>query len=123
MLLAGSFSFIGIGIMASVFPLLFPERGSQMTHVFIALLLLVSGVYYPIEVLPNVLRQMAVFSPATYVLIGTRRALLENAPTLALWPYVWPVLIMGAVLIPFGLWVFGQGERYAKRTGKLHRNG
>jgi ABC-2 type transport system permease protein len=123
MLLAGSFSFIGIGIMASVFPLLFPERGSQMTHVFIALLLLVSGVYYPIEVLPNVLRQMAVLSPATYVLIGTRRALLENAPTLALWPYVWPVLIMGAVLIPFGLWVFGQGERYAKRTGKLHRNG
>jgi hypothetical protein len=32
-----------IGIMASVFPLLFPERGAQMTHVFIALLLLVSG--------------------------------------------------------------------------------
>ena len=52
MLLAGSFSFVGIGIMASVFPLLFPERGAQMTHVFIALLLLVSGVYYPVEVLP-----------------------------------------------------------------------
>ena len=56
MLLAGSFSFIGIGIMASVFPLLFPERGAQMTHVFIALLLLVSGVYYPVEVLPDVLK-------------------------------------------------------------------
>jgi ABC-2 type transport system permease protein len=45
-LLSGSFSFVGIGIMASVLPLLFPERGSQMTHVFIAILLLVSGVYY-----------------------------------------------------------------------------
>jgi ABC-2 type transport system permease protein len=123
MLMAGSFSFIGIGIMASVFPLLFPERGTQMTHVFIALLLLVSGVYYPVEVLPNVLRQLAVFSPATYVLVGTRRALLESAPTLELWPYVWPVLIMGAILIPLGLWVFEQAERYAKRTGKLHRNG
>ena len=44
-------------------------------------------------------------------------------PTLQLWPYIWPVLLMGAVLIPAGLWVFGQGERYAKRTGKLHRNG
>ena len=53
MLLAGSFSFVGIGIMASVFPLLFPERGAQMTHVFIALLLLVSGVYYPVDVLPG----------------------------------------------------------------------
>ncbi len=123
MLLAGSFSFIGIGIMASVFPLLFPERGSQMTHVFIALLLLVSGVYYPVEVLPGLLRQIAVYSPATYVLIGTRQALLEGIPTLELWPNVWPTLLMGAVLIPAGLWVFERGERYAKRTGKLHRNG
>lgn len=123
MLLAGSFSFIGIGIMASVFPLLFPERGSQMTHVFIALLLLVSGVYYPIDVLPGLLRSMAVYSPATYVLVGTRQALLEGAPTLSLWPNIWPVLIMGAILIPMGLSVFEQAERYAKRTGKLHRNG
>ncbi len=123
MLLAGSFSFIGIGIMASVFPLLFPERGAQMTHVFIALLLLVSGVDDPVEVLPGVLKQIAVFSPATYVLTGTRHAVLEGMPTAQLWPYIWPALLMGAVLIPAGLWVFGQGERYAKRTGKLHRNG
>jgi ABC-2 type transport system permease protein len=123
MLLAGSFSFIGIGIMASVFPLLFPERGAQMTHVFIALLLLVSGVYYPVEVLPGVLKQVAVFSPATYVLTGTRHAVLEGMPTFQLWPYIWPALIMGVILIPAGLWIFGQGEKYAKRTGKLHRNG
>jgi ABC-2 type transport system permease protein len=32
-LLAGSLSFIGFGIMASVLPLLFTERGSQMTFV------------------------------------------------------------------------------------------
>lgn len=123
MLLAGSISFIGIGIMASVFPLLFPERGAQMTHVFIAMLLLVSGVYYPVEVLPGVLRQIAIYSPATYVLSGARLALLEGAPTLQLWSSIWPVLIMGVLLIPAGLWVFEQGERYAKRTGKLHRNG
>ncbi len=123
MLLAGSFSFIGIGIMASVFPLLFPERGAQMTHVFIALLLLVSGVYYPVDVLPGALKQIAVFSPATYVLTGTRHAVLEGMATYKLWPYIWPVLLMGAALIPAGLWVFGQGERYAKKTGKLHRNG
>src|SRR5512139_1494605 len=72
MMLAGSLSFIGVGIMGSILPLLFPERGSQMTHVIIALLLLVSGVYYPIEVLPQILQQVARFSPATYVLDGTR---------------------------------------------------
>jgi ABC-2 type transport system permease protein len=110
-------------VMASTLPLLFPERGSQMTHVFIALILLVSGVYYPITVLPDVLQRIAVISPATYVLTGVRKALLEGTSTWDLWGYIWPVLIMGACLIPLGLWVFHQAEIYAKRTGKLHRNG
>ena len=123
MLLAGSLSFIGVGVMGSILPLLFPERGAQMTHVIIALLLLVSGVYYPIDVLPPALQRLAVISPATYVLDGTRRALLEGLPTLRLWPYIWPTLLMGVIAIPAGLWVFDQAERYAKRTGKLHRNG
>jgi ABC-2 type transport system permease protein len=109
--------------MGSILPLLFPERGAQMTHVIIALLLLVSGVYYPIEVLPEFLQKMAVFSPATYVLDGTRLALLEGAAFTELWPYVWPTFVMGIIAIPVGLWVFGQAEKYAKRKGKLHRNG
>jgi len=123
MLIAGSLSFIGISVVGSILPLLFPERGSQMTHVLIALLLLVSGVYYPIDVLPEILQKFAVISPATYVIEGSRLALLEGVPTVDLWPYIWPTLIMGFIAIPAGLWVFQQAERYAKRTGKLHRNG
>jgi ABC-2 type transport system permease protein len=123
MLLAGSMSFIGVGVMGSVLPLLFPERGSQMTHVIIAVLLLVSGVYYPVDVLPVFLQKMSVYSPATYVLDGTRKALLEGTATVQLWQYIWPTLLMGVMAIPLGLWVFGLAERYAKRTGKLHRNG
>lgn len=123
MLLAGSLSFIGVGVMGSVLPLLFPERGSQMTHVIIAILLLVSGVYYPVEVLPDFLQKMSIYSPATYVLDGARRALLDGTPTLQLWGYIWPTLVMGAVSIPVGLWIFNVAERYAKRSGKLHRNG
>ena len=122
-MMSGSFSFIGMGIMTSSLPLLFPERGAQMSHVFIAILLLVSGVYYPVSVLPGVLRNLAVLSPATYVLNGVREALLESRPTLQLWEFIWPVLLMALVFIPAGLWVFGQAERYAKRSGKLHRNG
>lgn len=123
MLLAGSVSFVGIGVMASVLPLLFPERGSQMTHVFIALMLLISGVYYPVDVLPGILRTLAVYSPATYVLRGARMAILEGASVPMLWPQIWPALLMGLFLIPLGLWIFQQAEHYAKRTGKLHRNG
>lgn len=123
MLLAGSLSFVGVGIMGSILPLLFPERGAQMTHVIIAVLLLVSGVYYPINVLPDFLQKLAVLSPATYVLDGARLALLEGAATRSLWAYIWPVLLMGSIAIPMGLRIFSLAERYAKQTGRLHRNG
>ena len=122
-LLVGSISFIGVGIAAAVLPLLFPEKGSQMTHVIIALLLLISGVYYPVSVLPGWLQIFARYSPATYVLEGTRAALLNGAPTGALWEYVLPLIAMGIILVPIGLWLFRMAEQYAKRTGKLKRNG
>ncbi len=122
-LVAGSFSFIGFGIMASVLPLLFPERGAQMTHVIQAVLLLFSGVYYPISVLPQWMQIVAKFSPATYVLAGMREALLENAPMTSLWGYIWPLLVAAAIAIPVGMRIFMSAERYAKRTGRLKRNG
>jgi len=44
-------------------------------------------------------------------------------PITALWYDVWPLVIMGIVLIPLGIWAFGRAEKYAKRTGKLKRVG
>jgi ABC-2 type transport system permease protein len=54
-----------------------------------------------------------------------RDALQRNAPLWSptIWASIWPLLISGVVSIPLGLWVFGIAERYAKRTGKLKRNG
>ncbi len=122
-LLAGSFSFVGIGVVGAVLPLLFPERGAQMTHIIVATLLLISGVYYPVEVLPQALQALSVLSPAYYVLEGARAALLENAAMAELWQYVWPTLVLAVVMVPSGLWIFERAERYAKRMGKLARNG
>jgi ABC-2 type transport system permease protein len=122
-LLVGSVSFLGFGIMAAVLPLLFPERGEEMTFVISSILLLVSGVYYPISVLPDWMEPLATISPATYVLAGMRSALLEGTPTLALGPSILPILILGVLTLPIGIAIFGWGERYAKRTGRLKRSG
>jgi ABC-2 type transport system permease protein len=122
-LLVGSISFLGFGIMAAVLPLLFPERGEEMTFVISSILLLVSGVYYPISVLPDWMEPLATISPATYVLAGMRAALLEGTPTMALGPVILPILILGALTLPIGIAIFGWGERYAKRTGRLKRSG
>jgi ABC-2 type transport system permease protein len=122
-LLAGSISFLGFGIMAAVLPLLFPERGEEMTFVISSILLLVSGVYYPISVLPDWMEPLATISPATYVLEGMRAALLEGKATTELGSSLVPILLLGVLAIPVGIAIFGWGERYAKRTGRLKRSG
>jgi ABC-2 type transport system permease protein len=119
----GSFSFVGIGMIAAILPLLYVERGAQMTFVLQSCLLLVSGVYYSIDVLPGWMQVLSHLSPATYVLDGVRRGLIDGAPATALLGDLWPLVVMGAILIPFGLWAFARAERYAKRTGKLKRVG
>jgi ABC-2 type transport system permease protein len=125
MLLIGSVSFIGFGIGASILPLLYTERGSQMSYIVRAILLLVSGVYYPIKVLPGWMQPLARISPATYVLEGLRAALLSNQVlwSAEIWSYTWPLIITGIVSVPLGVYIFRIAERYAKRTGKLKRNG
>jgi ABC-2 type transport system permease protein len=121
--LLGSFSFVGIGMMAAILPLLYVERGAQMTFVVQSCLLLVSGVYYPVTVLPEWMQALSRLSPATYVLDGVRASLLDGQPITALIHDVVPLIVMGAILIPAGLWAFGRAQRYAKRTGKLKRVG
>jgi ABC-2 type transport system permease protein len=122
-MILGSFSFVGIGMIAAILPLLYVERGAQMTFVLQSCLLLVSGVYYSINVLPGWMQVLSHLSPATYVLDGVRKGLIDGTPVTGLIGDVWPLVVMGAVLIPFGLWAFGRAERYAKRTGKLKRVG
>ena len=122
-LLASSLSFIGLGLVAAILPLLSLERGAQATHIFQAILLLVSGVYYDISVLPKWIQPMAYISPATYTLRAMRSALINGTTTGQLVPTILLLLAIGAVLIPIGLWAFSLGERYAKRHGKLKRGG
>jgi ABC-2 type transport system permease protein len=125
MLLIGSLSFVGFGIGAAVLPLLFTERGSQMSYIVRAVLLLVSGVYYPISVLPGWMQPLANVSPATYVLNGLRSGLQHGQVIWSgeIWSYTWPLIVTGLVSIPLGVYIFKIAVRYAKRTGKLKRNG
>jgi ABC-2 type transport system permease protein len=66
---------------------------------------------------------LAHLSPATYVLAGVRAGVVDGKPVSELTSLIWPLIVMGIVLIPLGLWAFGRAEHYAKRTGKLKRVG
>ena len=118
-----SISFTGIGMMTAVLPLISPEKGAQLGFVAQGVLLVVSGVYYPVDVLPGWMQWLATISPATYALEGTRAAILDGAGITDMWGKLGALLLIGVVAVPLGLALFGAGERYAKKKGKLKRSG
>ncbi len=122
-LLVGSVSVAGLAVLAGVLPLMYPERGSQMTFMVQAAILLVSGVYYSVDVLPGWLQALSHASPATYILDGIRGAVQEGKGVTDLGRELALLAVFGVILVPLSLLVFDMAERWAKRTGKLKRMG
>ena len=122
-LAVGSVSVIGLAILAGILPLLYPERGPQMSFMVQAAVLLVSGVYYSVDVLPAWLRSVSYLSPATYMLDGIRGALLDGQGVGEMVRILVILLIFGAFFIPFSVFAFSLAERWAKMTGRLKRQG
>src|SRR4051795_9820568 len=102
-LAVASISFIGVGMVTAVLPLVSPEKGAQLGFIGQGIMLVVSGVYYPVEVLPQWMQWLSTISPATYALEGIRRAVLEGASVSAVRDDLWPLMLIGAVAIPAGL--------------------
>ena len=122
-LAVASISFIGIGMMTAVLPLISPEKGTQIGYIAQGALLVISGVYYDVEILPQWMQWLSTISPATYALDGIREAILEGDGLAQSWHEIWPLIVIGAVSIPLGLEIFRRGEQHAKRHGKLKRSG
>ena len=123
LMLVGSLSLVGLGILAGVLPMLYPERGEQMSFMVQAVVLLISGVYYSVDTLPGWLRVVSRLSPATYLLRGVRSAIIEGKTTSDLAGDIGILLVFAVVLIPASIATFTAAERWAKRTGRLKRQG
>ena len=119
----GSVSLVGLGILPGVLPLLYPERGEQMSFMVQALVLLVSGVYYNVDVLPGWLQAASHVSPATYLLRGIRDGLIDGRGPAQEIGVIATLALFGVVLVPASLAIFGLAERWAKKTGRLKRQG
>lgn len=122
-LLLGSLAMVGLSLCAAVMPLLSPEKGSQANHILSAVLLLASGVYYPITVLPEWIRWLAYINPVYWLLQAQRKVLLAGAPLSAVWGDIGALVLTGLLYVPLGYAFFAWAERYAKRTGLLKRSG
>ncbi len=94
-----------------------------MSMMIQASLLLISGVYYEVEVLPAWLQAFAVISPATYMLDGIRDTVIGGQGLTDIAGTLGVLAIFGIVMVPLSVGVFAWAESYAKRTGKLKRQG
>lgn len=122
-LAASTLPLIGLAVFTSVLPMVSPQKGEQMSIAVQGFLLLVSGVYYPLTVLPLPLQFAGYASPLTYALQGIRDSLLNGATMRDELPSMLILLAMGAAMIPAAVWVFSWAERRAKRLGLLKRSG
>jgi ABC-2 type transport system permease protein len=120
---AATLPLLGLGIFTSILPLLSPEKGEQMAFAVQGVLLLISGVYYPITVLPLPLRLGGLLSPLTYTLDGVRESLLHSLSLAGALPDIGILLLMGLILVPSSVFFFRRAEIRAKRLGLLKRSG
>jgi ABC-2 type transport system permease protein len=119
----GTISLVGLGILSGILPLLYPERGEQMSFMLQALVLLISGVYYAVNVLPGWLQAVSHASPATYLLNGLRGAVIDGEGFGHQGGNLLILAVFGVLMIPASLLAFATAERWAKRTGRLKRQG
>lgn len=127
----------GIGLVsASTFYLFDFKQANEPVRFVVqqVLVALVAGTYYPPTVLPHALQWVAAFLPHTYAYDALRRLLSPGAdratPTLIAhewfgWPAVTTdlvvLLVMTAIFLPLGWWLYPLGIEKARRNGTLTR--
>lgn len=107
-----------LGIVAASFIMVL-KRGDPVTWVFNSLTLLLGGVYYPVELLPDWLQTLSRLLPITYALQAMRQALLLDASFQELWPDIVALAIFCILLVPFSLLAFRLAVHRAKVEGSL----
>lgn len=111
-------STMGIG-MISAGVILVTKAGDPVAWVFSSLTILLSGVYYPVEVLPQALRSVSAALPLTYGLEGMRLALMRGAELDVLIDKAAILLVFTLITWILGYLVFYLGFSKARADGSL----
>lgn len=111
-------AFAGFGmIWASIVMLV--KRGDSIMSLAGALMVLLSGVLFPVSVLPGWLEGVAQFVPLTHGLEGMRLALLQGQGLSEMLDVVWKLMAMTVVMVGAGLGAFNLAVWVAKERGSL----
>jgi ABC-2 type transport system permease protein len=111
-------AFIGLGLFTAGSTMLV-RRTNPVAMIFGSLSFFLSGVVYPVSVLPAWLRTIGHFLPLTHVLVVLRGAFLTGATPAAVSRSLAALAIFAAVLIPAGAATFAYALRRARVDGSL----
>ena len=124
-ILLGMVAVGGIGLVAaSTFTLLNAKNWGNPVSWFVNFLTgLVSGVYFPLEVLPGWVRAIGYLLPQTYAYDAARMALLSGAsinnPLVV--GDITTLVLSAFVTVPIGIYLFRRSLRKAEKDGTLSR--
>jgi ABC-2 type transport system permease protein len=111
-------AFSGLGLLAAGTTMLV-RRLNPVAMIIGSLSFFLSGVLYPVTVLPDWLRAIGRLLPLTHTLAVLRGALLVGASPAALADSFVALIIFAGVLAPIGAGVFAFALRRARRDGSL----
>lgn len=111
-------AFSGLGILSASF-IMVAKRGDPINFVFATLSSLLSGVYYPVAVLPGWLQSLSAFLPMTHSLRAMRLALLEGASPARTARELGFLALFTVLILPAALLAFRWALRRARADGSL----
>lgn len=111
-------SFASLGMISAAFIIVL-KKGNPINWVFSGLSTLLSGVLYPVGVLPQWLQVFSNLLPLTYTLDAMRLAMLQGYSIYDLRFNILALLVFSVILLPLALLSFRIAVRRAKIEGSL----
>ncbi len=108
----------GLGMISAAFVLVY-KRGDPVSYTLNGLTRLISGVYFPLSILPGWLQKIASFLPMTHALNLMRGLLIEGKTVADLKSSFLSLVGFALLFLPAGLWIFHRAVAQAKREGSL----
>jgi ABC-2 type transport system permease protein len=114
------FALYGFSLIVSVLSLLLKEGWIAYESLY-SIMILLSPIAYPLTVLPTLAQQASAIFPTAPAMIGMRTFLIENYQPEVVGNVFLHLLVLCAVWILFGIFVFRLTDRYVRKKGTLEK--
>lgn len=110
--------FVGLGLLSAAFIIVF-KQGSPVSMVMAISSGLLSGVLYPVAVLPSWLKPVSVMLPVTHGLEAIRQILLQGATFTEIDTRLYCLFIFSISFMAIGIYAINKALQVASREGSL----